>query len=313
MILIADSGATKTDWALVDAKGGKRAFFRTSGYNPNYTEMDVIASDISSRLFSPDSFCGGDADLPALADLPSLAGFGSDAAAPAFRAVSELRFYGSGASADRAREMSGMFRRLFPNAGQLSVDTDTLGACRALLGDGRGFVAILGTGMNSCIYDGSRHPFILSHTPSLGFILGDEGSAAHIGKLLISDYLRGAMDPDASAVIRSATGLDEGEVIKRTYRSPHPNRFCASLSAIVSDHFEESRYFHELVERSFAAFFDKVVSRYEGIEGLSFNCVGSVASRFRDILLPMAASRGLVPGTVLRSPIEGLADYHSRV
>lgn len=279
MILLADSGASKTDWALVEKGVGAASFHKTAGYNPNYITMSDMQDDIRKSL--------------PVAELAPV--------------VDEIHFYGSGVSAAYAPRVCSALRELFPGASTVESQSDTLGACRALLGDDAGFVAILGTGMNSCIYDGRG---MADHIGSLGFIMGDEGSGTHIGKLLLVDYLRRGMPEDAWNIVRTETGLDEDTVIRHIYKEPHPNRFCASMARIAADHFTESPYFESLVRRSFGMFFSDVVVKYQGREGLSFNCVGSVGYFFRDILLEMAESFGMTAGKVIQSPIFGLVEYH---
>jgi len=279
MILLADSGASKTDWALVERGAGMVASYNTMGYNPNYLSVDGICEDIRKSL-----------PVSELADK-----------------VDEIHFYGSGVSKAYEYEMCRILRELFPRAVKVEALSDTLGACRALLGDGSGFVAILGTGMNTCIYDGKG---IADHVGSLGYVLGDEGSGAHIGKLLLVDYLRHGMPEEAWRIVHDTTGLDESDVIRHIYKEPYPNRFCASMTRLVADNLGTSPYFEELVRRSFSLFFSEVVAKYPDVSGLSFNCVGSVGYHFRDILVELAKTYGLKEGKVISAPIFGLVEYH---
>ena len=165
MILAADSGSTKTDWALLSA-GKEPVFFKSAGLNPNFADMATAPAEIRSAL--PAGICPED--------------------------VSGIWFYGAGVNSLTAGKMERMLRETFPSAGEISVESDMLGAARALLGRERGFVAILGTGSNSCLYDGAE---ICRNVPSLGFVLGDEGSGGAMGRLLLRDCLRGTSDRDS--------------------------------------------------------------------------------------------------------------------
>lgn len=278
MILAADSGSTKTDWALLSA-GKEPVFFKSAGLNPNFADMATAPGEILSAL--PAGICPED--------------------------VSGICFYGAGVNPVTAGKMERMLRKTFPSAEAISVESDMLGAARALLGKEKGFVAILGTGSNSCLYDGEG---ICRNVPSLGFVLGDEGSGGAIGRMLLRDCLRGTMPEAFGSGFRDMLGMDAAGVIDRIYTRPRPNAFCASLARYALDRKDTDPYAAALVGGALRSFFSSVVSLYDGLDGLAFNAVGTVARLCEKELMSLATEWGMKPGKVLGSPIEGLAAFH---
>ena len=280
MILIADSGSTKTDWACVSGDRSRRITFTSQGYNPNYISQEEMCEDI-------------------LRSLP--AGFPREE-------VREIYFYGAGVTELQYGFVRSTLREVFPAAAEIFVAMDLLAAARALLGRRGGFAAILGTGTNSCLYDGDR---ITQNIDSLGFILGDEGSGGYLGKQLISDFIRGKMPEKARRLTAAALGRTGDELIDCIYTQPFPNRFCAQYSRFVGENLHIDPYFHDLVFDSFRAFFRNIVSGYPDYHTFRFNCVGSVGYAFRDILTVVAEEFGMKTGRILQAPMEGLIDYHT--
>jgi len=281
MKLIADSGATSTNWVAV--VGGKAVMsFETSGINPSFMTFEEIITGLAAELPS---------DLP-------------------YEEIEEVWFYGAGVTPALEAPMRGALGRVFSGTlpERVHATSDTLGACRALLGDKPGFAAILGTGMNTCFYDGEKIGFKIA---ALGFILGDEGSGAYIGRKFVVDYLRGNMPDGVQQVAAREIGLDMAGVIEQVYRKPNPNRWCAKFAKVVSDHITEDSYYWNLVRTAFDDFFWNVVTHYEGYEMMEFNCVGSVADGFRDVLELVAAQYHMKVGKILKTPLEGLVEYHS--
>ncbi|OGX91791.1 N-acetylglucosamine kinase [Hymenobacter coccineus] len=277
MILIADGGSTKTTWCLVDAQG-TRAFFNTEGYNPEFISTAGIMASLRQNL--PAALVTGD--------------------------VAEVHYYGASVvSATQVATVADAMGAVFGQA-RVSVGHDLLAAARALLGRVPGFAAILGTGTNSCIYDGAR---ITHNVDSLGYFLGDEGSGAFIGKRLLRDYLRGLLPADLAEAFRAAYGLDRDEILDRLYNQPFPNRFVASFAKFASDHGDTS-YCRALIAEVFEAFFQNIITKYPDYQSQTFNCVGSVAYHFRDALAQAAATHGMAVGKIIRSPIDDLVSYH---
>ena len=279
MILIADSGSTKTDWACLPESGGRPILFTSQGYNPNYMTQEQMREDILRAL--PAGFVRED--------------------------VRQIHFYGAGVTELQYDFVRRTLQSLFPKADPIRVAMDLLAAARALLGHRSGFAAILGTGTNSCLYDGER---ITRNIDSLGFILGDEGSGGYLGKRLICDFIRGQMPRRVHELTAAELGLTGDELIDRIYTQPFPNRFCAQYSRFIGRNLQTDPYFRDLVVDSFRAFFRNIVSRYPDYRRHAFNCVGSVADAYRELLTSVAGEFGMRPGRIIRTPMEGLINYH---
>lgn len=276
MILIADSGATTTTWCALD-RGSVVARFESEGYNPNYITLDYMVADIRKALppdFEP-------------------------------RAVDHVYFYGAGVTELQYGFVREAIAQVMPNA-ETFVAMDLLASARALLGHKAGFAAILGTGTNSCLYDGER---ITLNIDSLGFILGDEGSGAYMGKRMLVDYVRGRVSDAARRVIEAAVPYNGDEIIDIIYTKPFPNRFCGQYGKLIHDNLSIP-YFHDLAEDSFCQLFEQIISLYPDYRSYAFNCVGSVGWYFQDVLKPVVRRYGMEVGTLLRTPMEGLIHYH---
>lgn len=280
MILIADSGATKTEWALVSGEGRRIHSFFSQGYNPNYITGQQIVDDI--RAFLPE---GMDPEL-----------------------VKNIFFYGAGVTELQYPFMEEMLRRVFIKVEKVFIAMDTLASCRALLQRKPGFAAILGTGSNSCYYDGENETLNID---SCGFILGDEGSGAYLGKRLITDYLRRAMPAPVLELVGRELGRSNDEIIDIIYTKPFPNRFCGQYAEFINRHLDADPYFPALVTDSFRQFFRLIVSRYPDYRKHTFNAVGSVAWHFKSLLEQVAEEFGMKTGLVLKAPMEGLIRYHT--
>jgi len=272
MKLIADSGATTTDWAAIDSSG-EVIRFSGSGYNPYYISEKEIGEDIAAHF-------------PKEVDPLD---------------VSDVEFYCAGLRPTLLEGMNATLQAVFPYA-RVDSQADTLGAARALLGRGKGFASILGTGMNTCICDGG---FIVSNIMSLGYVLGDEGSGAYMGKRLVRDYLRGQMPPEALALTREAIGLEPDMILSRVYKEAFPNRWCAGFTKLIAAHLDIP-YFKQLVEDSFRDLFENVITHYPDYRSYEFNCCGSIGFVFRDILSRTSTDYGMRPGKFLKEPLDGL-------
>lgn len=280
MILIADSGSTKTDWACVSKDGGTRIDFKSLGYNPNYISGDEIEKDI-------------------LDSLP--AGFPTDK-------VHEIYFYGAGVTELQYDFMRGVLKRVFTNAGEVFIAMDLLASARALLGREAGFAAILGTGTNSCLYDGTD---ITLNIDSLGFILGDEGSGGYIGKTLIRDFIRFDQPEEVRKEVAELLGKNGDELIDQIYTKPFPNRYCAQFCKFVGDNRHRFPYYYNLLKSSFKDFFDKIVSHYPDYRSYKLNCVGSVGYYYKDVLKEAADEAGMELGRIIRAPLDDLVKFHT--
>jgi N-acetylglucosamine kinase-like BadF-type ATPase len=195
---------------------------------------------------------------------------------------------------------------LFPSA-KIEIGHDLLAAARALLGTQAGFAAILGTGTNSCIYDGDK---ITTHIDSAAWILGDEGSGSYIGKKLLTDFIRGLMPADVAREFSETYKLTPDEIMDNVYTKPLANRFCASFSKFVYDNNVNIAYTRKIVEDAFEAFFANLVSKYPNYQDYTFNCIGSVGYNFRNVLEEKGNQYNMKIGKILRSPIDDLVKFH---
>ncbi len=279
MKLIADSGSSKITWACLPDNSSAPIVYEALGNNPLYGTEIEAKTNIQRSL--PKEISSGD--------------------------IQEIYYYGAGVLKSIEKDISNILSSIFPNANKIFVSNDLIGAARALLGRQSGFAAILGTGMNSCIYNGRE---IVSKIPSLGFILGDEGSGGNIGKELLKDYIRGNMPPEVRNELAALISMSDDEIISNIYSKPFPNRFCAGFCKYVTDNKLKYDYCHSLIEKVFDDFFKNIVSKYSDYNKYSFNCVGSVAYSNSDILTDTAIRYGMNPGRILQNPIDGLIDFH---
>ncbi|MBO4943553.1 MAG: ATPase [Muribaculaceae bacterium] len=280
MILIADCGSTKIDWCLLQkTKVAKQIF--TCGINAVMTTEDDIRGRINSEL------------LPELGPLASQ--------------VTSIFFYGAGCiSPQVCGNVASALKANFPSATTIEVYSDLVAAARALCGREQGIACILGTGSNSCFYDGES---VVDNVSPLGFILGDEGSGAVLGKLFIGDVLKKQMPKEICDRFLDEYGLDLLSVIRKVYREPQPNRFLASLVPFLSKNIDVPEI-HELVLNAFRAFFRRNIRNYADYGSYPVNFIGSVAFYFRDVLEKAAHAEGCRMGMVVKSPMQGLISYH---
>jgi len=279
MIVIADGGSTKTNWCLIN-ESGRKIHFNTEGYNPYFAKQDYIENSLRTTL--PDS-------------LDPLK-------------LDEVYYYGAGCSTDANKKIvADAMQKVFVNA-KINVDHDLLASCRALLGDEPGFAAILGTGTNTCLYDGKG---IALNIDSLGYFLGDEGSGSNIGKRLLADYMKGFMPKGLSESFFNIYGLSNEDIFDNIYNKPLPNRFCASFSKFLYD-FKTvyTEYAEDVIDTAFTAFFEKLVIHYPNYNKHLLNVVGSVGYSFRDRLSVVADKYEMGVGKIIRSPIDDLVEYH---
>ncbi len=281
MILIADSGSTKTDWALVPSHlsplTSHHSPLTTQGLNPYHLSPEAISGVLRGEL------------------LPQL---------PEGR-VERVYFYGSGVTPGMQPRMASLLGEAFPSAATVEAQSDLLGAARALCGRSEGIACILGTGSNSCLFDGER---ILQNTPALGYILGDEGSGAVLGRRFLNALYKGGLSEEIKRDFEATLGLTMAGVIERVYRQPLANRFLASLSEFIHSRIGDDAV-RELVVEAFEAFFTRNIVPY-GRPGLPVSFVGSIAHYYEAELREAARRRQFSIGTILRSPLEALVAYH---
>ena len=277
MMLIADSGSTKTDWCVIlDNTPIKR--IGTKGLNPFFQSEEEIQQELTHSL------------LPQLPE----------------GTIDSVYFYGAGCTPEKAPTLRRAIADSLPVVGNIKAYSDMLAAARGLCGREAGITCILGTGSNSCFYDGKE---IVNHISPLGFILGDEGSGAVLGKLLVGDILKNQLSPAIKEVFLKQFDLTVPEIIDRVYRQPFPNRFLASLSPFIAQHLEEPGI-RQLVLGSFIAFLRRNVMQYDYTQ-YPAHFIGSVAHCYKEILQEAAQETGIRIGKILQSPMEGLIQYHS--
>ena len=275
MILIADGGSTKTDWCVA-AHGKQLQRIKTLGFNPFFLSEDAIEEEIRSSL------------------LPELQTNKFDA----------LYFYGAGCLPEKIPMMKIVLDKCF-EVQTVEVYSDMLGAARGLSGRNPGIVCIMGTGSNSCYYDGEQ---IVSNVSPLGFILGDEGSGAVLGKLLVGDLLKNQLPAGLKEKFLQEFDLTPGMIIERVYRQPFPNRFLASLSPFLLRNIEEPAL-RSLVLNSFRSFLSRNVMQYN-YKRYPVYFIGSIAYYYREILEEAVISSGMKLGEIVQNPMEGLVKYH---
>lgn len=278
MIIIADGGSTKTNWCLLNDEGQK-IYFNTEGYNPYFVDGEYVIKSLKENL--PE-------DLQ-------------------YDKITEVNFYGAGVhNEEKANELKEAFQVVF-HSSNIFVGHDLLAAARALLGKTEGFAAILGTGTNTCIYDGHDVSYQID---SGAYILGDEGSGCYIGKKLLIDYLRGYMPEAVRKNFWETYKLTPNDIQDNVYSKPLANRFCAQFSKFVYDNTVNIEYTHNLVKTSFQDFFTNLVIHYPDYQKYELNCIGSVAYNFRNVLEEVASEHGMKLGKLIRSPIDDLVKFH---
>lgn len=283
--LIVDSGSTKTSWCfafLPDTKSADGArTVTTEGLNPAVMSAEEVEEKIAKAL----NHC-----------LQSLSISAAD--------VENVFFYGAGCIAGRAGVVSESISSILVDA-KIYVADDLLGAARALCGHKSGIACILGTGSNSCLYDGKN---IVAHTPALGYVLGDEGSGAVLGRKFLNAVLKQTLPENIRKRFLQESGLDMAEVINRVYRSPAPNRFLASMSKYIHGYLDEKEV-RDIVIDNFEDFIRNNILAY-GDKFRTINVVGSIAYHYKEQLTEAASRNGFQIGKIIKSPIEGLIEYH---
>ncbi len=276
MIVIADSGSTKADWCFVE-NGTVRERVVSNGINPYFETIDDIIAEVKS-VFA--RFYFGEI-------------------------ISNIYFYGAGCTPDKSDIVKYCISKVVGDNVLVEVNSDLLGAARALFGRERGIASILGTGSNSCYYNGE---YIEKNISPLGFILGDEGSGAVIGKLFIGALLKNQFGENFKYQFLSECSLSAEEIIDRVYRKPFPNRFLASLSPIIAKYVSDERIY-SLILNCFKEFFKRNVMQYDYMN-LNVSFIGSVAFHYKDILTEAAKEFGIRINKIDVSPINGLVEYH---
>lgn len=274
-ILIADSGFTKTDWRIID-EGGQINQARTAGINPYYQTEDEMQKVIQNLYFQlPDK-------------------------------VDEIYYYGTGCSSGTNRKKIADILQHYYTTAIIDVNHDLLAAARSLCGAEPGIACIIGTGTNSCLYDGMK---ITANVPSLGWAVADEGGGTYLGKVLVTDYYRKDMPKHLRELFKSTFELTKDGFLSKMYQEPMPGRFLASFAKFIGANISDP-YMHQLVRNGFETFIIKNIKKYEGHESLPIHFTGSVAFHFSTILRNVAAYHGLYVKHISEHPIAGLTLFH---
>ncbi len=298
MILIADSGGTKTDWLLIHSSGLRKgeviATFHTQGITPIHQTPDAIRHILGQELMSQLStfpraqlIDSGVLEKPLMSDL-------------------QVFFYGSGCTPAHVPMMKQMLGEVF-DPQKVEVHSDLMAAARALCQHEEGIACILGTGANSCLYDGND---IVKNTPALGYILGDEGGGAVLGRLFMNSIFKNPAFAEIRDSYLKETKLTQADIINKVYREPMANRFLATTSLYISEHIDNP-LLRDLVVQNFRQFFRNNIVPYQRPD-LPVHFVGSMAYHYEELLDEAAKAEGFKLGTVMKSPMEGLISYHSK-
>lgn len=276
MILIADSGSTKTDWVLHNGTDIV-ARVKTQGLNPTQQSAEDIYGILLAELAGQIK-----------TDAPET-----------------IYFYGAGCAYENAnKRMEAALKKIF-RTNDIHINSDLLAAARALCGHEEGIACILGTGSNSCLFDGEK---IIDNTPSLGYILGDEGSGAHLGRQLVSDCIKKQLPTELREKFMKQYNLDVAGILERVYRSPLPNRWLASFTPFLSEN-RKNAHIHALLKHCFTQFFQRNTMVYRR-SWLPIHIIGGVGINFANEIKETAESLGLSIGNIVESPMKGLIEYH---
>jgi glucosamine kinase len=278
-ILIADSGSTKTQWCLL--QGNKKKMIATQGISPYFLNDDTLGAILTKEL------------LPKTGTT----------------VIDEIFYYGTGCSNHTNVSLIKRGLKKVYKTAKVSVEHDLLGAAKALCGNDKGIACILGTGSNSCYYNGKK---VVKNSPGLGFILGDEGSGTHLGKKVLQHYLYKTFDAELTDKFESKYPHDVDDMLDSVYKKPMANRFLSSFVPFLIEN--RGHYMIEnIIEDSINDFFFNHIYKYRESWTLPINFVGSVAFGFKDVLKQMCSDYELKLGTVIKSPMDGLVKYHRKV
>ncbi len=280
MILVADSGSTKCDWMLVHPEG-KRELTHTMGFNPFFhnsalVEVKLLENDVFQKYRND---------------------------------IKEVYFYGAGCSSPERNEIihKGL-RKIFTAADEILVDHDLTGAALATTAGDPGISCIIGTGSNSCFFDGEQ---VHEEVPALGYILGDEGSGSYFGKIMLSEWLYKRMPADLASEFEKEYNLTKENIFDAVHNKPNPNVYLASFMKFPGKHIDHP-YFKDMMYEGMARFINIHVWCYENFRDVPVNFVGSVAYYFRDVLEEVARNHRFTIGKIERRPIDPLTDYHTK-
>ncbi len=275
MKLLVDSGSTKAAWAFLK-EGKVIAQFTTKGINP-YQQEETNMQDQVLYILQENA-----------------------------RLVEEVFFYGSGVTQNSKHKIESIFQSICPQLIHIEAQSDIVAAARSLCQHEVGIACILGTGSNSCLYNGQE---VVANIGGFGFILGDDGSGAVLGKQLLSDFLHHKLPSDLHQKLQEEYELTTGDILEKVYRTPYPNRFLASFSPFLLK-YANYEYVHCLIFSEFRHFFLRKVLNYPNASTHTIHFTGSIAFYFKDKLLSVTEELGLRLGSIEKAPMDGLIHYH---
>jgi len=278
MILIADAGSTKTSWVMVNSERMLVGKFESGGLNPTVFDKDTLSKNIArnNEMFNHAPY------------------------------IQKIYLYSAGVDDNDSHDkLHKVLTGLFDKA-EVEIYSDMLAAARATAGDEEGIVSILGTGSNSCYYDGNEIKKTIGY---FGYILMDDASGNWFGKQLLRDYIFDKMPKQIKQQFKQQFKLTPEEIISNVYQSSQPNTYLASFSPFMSEHYK-SRYIKDLLFRGFENFVTQELSAYENYKELPLHFNGSIAYYFQKELKEVIDKHGLMLGKVIKDPIEELVNYH---
>ena len=278
MIIVADSGSSKTDWALIKESGVE--YVKTIGLNPYFLSKEELAKGIYSALKN--------------VDMDEIEG---------------IYFFGAGTSAAANRDkIKSVFVEFFPRLNEIVIDTDLYGAAKALFKEDKGIACILGTGSNSCYYDGTQ---IVDNVNSLGYLLGDNGSGAVLGLKLMQMYLRNKLSPKLAKKFRDEYNLDYRYILDNVYKQSTPNKFFAKFSPFIIANINDE-VINKMVKDDIREFVDYFIVNYDNYKNLPIRIIGSIGYFYEDVINEVFAEYGLKIDKISKTPIEALVEYYSQ-
>jgi N-acetylglucosamine kinase-like BadF-type ATPase len=277
-ILIADSGSTKCEWRLLHQGKTKKIF--TTGISPYFLNAEQVTALLQKELLS------------------KMKGI----------AIDRLFFYGTGLKDNANKKfIHSIFKKIFPGSA-IEVQTDLLGAARALSKSDKGICCILGTGSNSCYYNGKK---IMLNSPGIGYVLGDEGSGAYLGKKVIQHFLYNTFDEELMLAFNKEYNTNADEIIMNVYTRPQPNRYLASFALFLAEN--RGHYMIEnIIEDGMNDFFFTHLIKYRESWLYPIHFTGSIAYGFKDVLKGLCDSYEMEPGLILKQPMDGLVQFHKQ-
>lgn len=279
MQIIADSGSTKTLWYLLDEDHQPSSHCETAGINPYFQQSSEIVKTLEEEFVLPSGH------------------------------LEKVYYYGSGVANEQKRsELNEALRSYFGSV-SIHIESDLLGAARSLCGTESGIASILGTGANSCYYDGEK---IVENISSLGYALGDEGSGAHLGKVLIGKIFRKQFPHYLIKLFSDAYPVALGDVLHNVYREPYPNRYLAGFTRFLSKHTDDP-YIQDMIKDAFRLFLVNNIQPYLFAKESPLHFTGSIAWHFRDLLRQVIIEQGFLVGNITQDPMEGLLSYHKKI